>query len=218
MSALYNAKGAPIPIGGSSKLPSLKIGILGDSVTEGTGASTPSKSYAKLLEADFREVKNYGIGGTCISQTWSKPMVGRYNAMDADLDVVVLFGGINDFYANVAIDTFKAAVDTILTGWQNKYFGKEIICITPYQVDNGSKGSYDTNTQGKTMADYVDALKDRCAYHAVPLLNLFETSGIAADVVGSQNTHWLADGIHPNDEGHQRLHDRIVHFCNALFG
>lgn len=200
---------------------SLKCGILGDSVTEGTGASDSSKCYANLLAASFSDLENYGAGGSCISNHWQQPMVNRYNSMDNDLDVVILFGGINDFYAAAAIGNsdsttttdFNGALNTIFSGWSTKYAGKQIICVTPYQTDNGTLASYTANSAGKTMKDYVDAMKERCAYYSIPLLDLFSNSGIAAAINSAQKTAFLSsDGIHPNDVGHQRIYERLFSF------
>ncbi len=44
------------------------INLLGDSITEGAGASRLEACYASLLEKSgaFAQVRNYGIGGTRI--------------------------------------------------------------------------------------------------------------------------------------------------------
>lgn len=225
MAKYYDFDGNEIDLT-SNPLANLRCGILGDSVTEGTGASTSAKSYASLLAEKFLSLENKGIGGSCISNHWSNPMVNRYNNLASNLDVVILFGGINDFYASAPLGAedsttatdFNGALNTILDGWSTKYAGKRIFCVTPYQTDNGSLSSFTENSAGNTMQDYVDALKNRCAHYAVPVLNLFVESGMAGAVNTAQKSAYLADGIHPNDEGHFRIYSLILAFLGGSVG
>jgi lysophospholipase L1-like esterase len=46
-----------------------KVNFLGDSITEGVGASAPEFMYVNVFERKFEPaiVRNYGIGGTRIA-------------------------------------------------------------------------------------------------------------------------------------------------------
>lgn len=216
---MYDGYGNPL-----SPLKKLRCGILGDSITAGTGASDPSKAYAALLAGEFASLTNYGVSGSCISQKWQKPFVGRYNGMSNDLDVVIVFGGVNDFYAGVALGEadstttteFNGALNTIMSGLMSKYAGKEIIFVTPIQCDNGSLATTAANSAGNTMQDYVDAIKERCNHYSIPCLDLYALSGMGVAVSGAQHTVFSHDGIHPNDAGHQRIYERIAGFLRTL--
>lgn len=205
-------------------LKTLKCGILGDSITAGTGASDTNKSYAALLTAEFVSLANYGVSGSCVAQMWQKPFVSRYNSMASDLDVVIVFGGVNDFYAGVALGEadsttateFNGALNTIISGLLTKYAGKEIVFITPPQCDNGTLATTDTNSAGNTMQDYVDAIKARCNHYSIPCLDLYSLSGMGVAVNDAQHTVYSYDGIHPNDTGHRRIYERIVGFLRML--
>ena len=225
MSVMYDGFGNTVSVsGGSSPLKSLKCGILGDSITEGTGASETGKSYAGLLTNEFAALTNYGVGGSCLANKWQKPFVSRYSSMTSDLDVVIVFGGVNDFYAGVALGEadsttnteFNGALNTIMDGLLSKYPGKEIVFITPPQCDNGSLATNEANSAGKTMQDYVDAIKERCNYYSIPCLDLYSVSGMGIAVNDPQHTVYSSDGIHPNDAGHYRIYERIVGFLRGI--
>lgn len=224
----YDSTGRPISISVTSNLKSLKCGILGDSITEGTGASDASKSYASLITPEFKSLNNYGIGGSCICQNqyYSNPFVNRYNSMANDLDFIIVFGGVNDFYANAVMgettstsaSEFNGALNTIISGLLTKYPTKRIVFVTPVQTNNGSKASDQTNTQGKTMQDYVNAIKERCNHYSIPCFDLYSNSGVNVANNSTQKTEMTADGIHPNDKGHQRIYELILGFCKSLIG
>lgn len=221
---IYDAQGNPVELS-ASHLKSLKLGILGDSITEGTGASVAAKSYAAMLGAEFASINNYGIGGSCMSQHWSKPMVGRWSSMASTLDFIIIFGGVNDFYASAPLGDndsttttdFNGALNVIIDGLLNKYPAKQLLLVTPPQTNNGTLRSDQQNSAGLTMADYVDAIKERATHYAVPVCDLYaEYANIANSA--AVKTALSADGIHPNDAGHDRIYRRILGTCKRIVG
>ena len=90
------------------ELKGLKANFLGDSITEGVGTSSSEHIYLNVLKEScgLAEARNYGIGGTRLAReltnTWAKNnddknMCERSLHMDPDADLIVLFGGSNDF-------------------------------------------------------------------------------------------------------------------------
>ena len=84
------------------KIEGLKINILGDSITAGSGASSPDKCFVSVLCSKYgAAARNYGIGGTRISKQqqvspdpkWDLNFCDRVAAMDDDADLVLIFGG-----------------------------------------------------------------------------------------------------------------------------
>jgi hypothetical protein len=76
----------------------LKIGFLGDSISEGTGASSYEKSFVGLFAAAHPEARvfNHSIGATKIAAQIvpladkdNYPFFTRVEEMDTDLDVVL---------------------------------------------------------------------------------------------------------------------------------
>lgn len=81
-----------------------KISIIGDSITEGTGASPSTNRYASVLCASLGAVENnLGVAGTCIADNTTNGMSNQRfvtRATQANLqgsDLIIVFGGTNDF-------------------------------------------------------------------------------------------------------------------------
>ena len=136
------------------KLEGLKINFLGDSITQGVGASSPETEYHAVLkrEAKLAEARNYGISGTRFALqkgTEERPkddyvdinsFSERFHMMDDDADVVVVFGGTNDYghgdaplggFSDRTPDTFYGACHYLFSGLIKKYLGKQIVIMTP---------------------------------------------------------------------------------------
>ena len=106
----------------SMELRGLKINFLGDSITQGVGASCEEKIYHSVLkkEADLAVARNYGISATRFALqkgTTARPkddyvdinsFCERFEQMDDDADVVVVFGGTNDYgHGDAGIGSFS---------------------------------------------------------------------------------------------------------------
>jgi lysophospholipase L1-like esterase len=211
----------------------LKIGFLGDSITNGVGASTIAKAYVSLMGNEFGEanVINYGINGSLIASSTSHPsappypMCERYENMSDDLDIVVVFGGTNDWYYGTAwgtvdssdTDTFLGALNVLMSGLVQKYCGKEIFFVTPMSSAYSAKNTDNPNPDtGKTMLDYRNAIIERATYHAIPVIDLYGMCGMDVAHNAANKTYYSSDGVHPNDAGHKRVHDRIVTFISNI--
>ena len=88
------------------ELKGLKGIFLGDSITEGVGASSIDKVWWKLLEKYGLETVGYGVGGTRIAPQdevingnvrWNEDFITRAKTMDKQADIVAVFGGTNDY-------------------------------------------------------------------------------------------------------------------------
>lgn len=128
-----------------------KINFLGDSITEGVGVSSPENKYVEVFARKFSpaEVRNYGISGTRFARqktpTLDNPrfdldFCSRVSEMDADADIVVVFGGTNDFghgdapmgsFDDRTPDTFYGACHTLMSSLIERYPESEIIFMTP---------------------------------------------------------------------------------------
>ena len=128
-----------------------KINFLGDSITEGVGVSAPDKKYVEVFARKFEPalVRNYGISGTRfarqINPTVNNPrfdldFCSRVCEMDEDADIVVVFGGTNDYghgdapfgkFEDRTPDTFYGACHTLMTSLINRFPNAAIIFMTP---------------------------------------------------------------------------------------
>ena len=84
----------------------MKLLFLGDSITQGAGASSIEKRYTNLVAARLGcEMINYGIGGTRIARqketsantVWDIDFRTRLPLMENECDRVFVFGGTNDY-------------------------------------------------------------------------------------------------------------------------
>lgn len=215
-----------------------KINFLGDSITQGVGASSPNKCFVSLLKEKYhlREARNYGIGGTRIArqseikdpnEIRDKDFIMRAEEMDNDADVIVVFGGTND-YGNGqaplgAIDdchvfTFYGAVRVLCENLIKKYPTSAIIFITPMHRWNeyGGLGTWKPEgVEQRPLCDYVKAVKEACERYSVPVLDLFGAGGMPFNC-HSWAREYSEDGLHPNDKGYELLADKLGKFLENL--
>ncbi len=221
------------------KLEGLKINFLGDSITAGLRIPDHSVLYQNVLmrEAGLREVKNYGISGTRYALQTGSPerpfnpiedensFCERYDQMDDDADIVVVFGGTNDFgHGDAPIGgpgdrtpaTFYGACHTLFTGLIKKYLGKPIIIMTPLHRLNEHKNTGEAKTKAYgTLKDYVDIIREVAEFYSLPVLDLYATSGLQPNIKEVQEKY-VPDGLHPNAEGHAIIARKLKNFLESL--
>ena len=218
------------------KLEGLKINFLGDSITEGVGVTDKENIYWKRLARDngLAEARGYGIGGTRFAKQrvasayaiWDKDFCSRYDEMDDDADVVVIFGGTNDFghgdaplgeMSDRTYDTFYGACHTLFSGVINKYPTSEIVIMTPlHRVSEDDPIREGTNHRRSTnLEGYVNIIKEVAKYYSLPVLDLWSCSKIQprVDILRQK---YCPDGLHPNDDGHAIIASRLAGFLQTL--
>lgn len=200
--------------------------FLGDSITEGSGASAPEKCYVSLIakEEDFRDVYNGGIGGTRISRQ-NEPVNDKHrydidfnvrlNTLPEKADYVVVFGGTNDYghgdaplgeVGEINPYTFAGAVRLLAINLRNKYGYGRTRFVLPLKRYNPDKLSI----SGHTLKEYVDVMKKVLELEGIPYLDLFEKG--LDEPLTENDEGYFADGLHPNDKGHEWLAKAIADF------
>ncbi len=216
------------------KLKNKKVLFLGDSITEGKGASSPEKCYVSVFgKISGAEVKNYGIGGTRIARQRRKSVkerhdrdfMSRVDGMDGNADVVVVFGGTNDFgHGDSTIGTmesrdeytFYGALHILCTELINKYPHAEIVFITPlHRISEDDEINEIGLKHEVLLSGYVDIIKEVAGYYGLPVLDLFNTSGIQPKVDIIREIY-MPDGLHPSDIGAEKIAKRIYSFLSSL--
>ena len=119
------------------------INFLGDSITEGYCVSDLKNRYDNILKEKYnlKMVNNYGIGGTRLAHQ-SKPsenpkhdlcFCGRAYYLNPDADIIVVYGGVNDYLHGDAYigkkedktpETFYGAVNFLMTFLKETYKNK----------------------------------------------------------------------------------------------
>lgn len=214
------------------KLEGLKINFLGDSITEGVGVSDCENIYWNRLKRDcnLAEARNYGIGGTRLAKQttpsanarWDLDFCTRLHEMDDDADVVVIFGGTNDFgHGDAPLgnaddrtpNTFYGACHTLFSEAIAKYPEAVIIVMTP--LHRIGEDLVQSNSNKAPLSVYVDIIKQVAAFYSLPVLDLWAVSGIQPRVSIIQQKY-CPDGLHPNDAGHAIIAKRLAGFLSTL--
>ena len=216
------------------------INVLGDSLTEGVGARTPDKAYpAVLAKLTGAKVNNYGVSGsriTDITVDYTNPgsFVDRMYSMDKNADLVIVFGGTNDFWfgdcpigkrTDTKPSTFYGALNTMIPYLKNAY-AADIVFIVPYQQskDADETHPYKRSTHGNygtgTLSQYRIAMLDRCQYYGIPVLDLFADFDLnTADNREALEKYgnFICDGCHLNDAGYNLLARKLYQFIMQDF-
>lgn len=221
------------------ELKGLKINFLGDSITRGVGASSEDKVYHAILkrEAGLLEARNYGISGTRYALqkgTEKRPKDNyfdvnafseRFDQMDDDADVVVVFGGTNDYghgdapfgeFSDRTPDTFYGALHFVYSGLIKKYLGKPIVIMTPLHRVGELGVCWEKPIDDKTpLKTYVDAIKEVARYYSLPVLDLFAESGMQPEIPEIKEMY-MPDGLHPSDKGYEIIAHKLKGFLERL--
>ena len=212
------------------------INFIGDSITEGVGASRVENRYTDVLAREFglKAANNYGISGTRFARqknptvnnpSFDRDFCSRYAEMDPNADAVVVFGGTNDFghgdaplgtFADRTPDTFTGACHYLMNGLLEMYVGKPVVILTPLHRWNEDCPRGDVKTEDVApLSTYREILLRVAEFYSLPVLDLYATSGIQP--VNARNRAQLApDGVHPNDAGYAILAHRIGRFLESL--
>ena len=212
------------------------VNFLGDSITQGVGASSLETRFADVFAREFglKTVNNYGISGTRIARQqhpetdnplYDQDFCRRFSKMDPNADAVVVFGGTNDFghgdaplgtFADRTPDTFTGACHYLMNGLLEMYAGKPVVILTPLHRWNEGCPRGDVKTEDVApLSTYRTILLRVAESYALPVLDLYAVSGIQP--TNARNRERLApDGVHPNDAGYALLAHRIGKFLESL--
>ena len=150
--------------------------------------------------------------------------------MDNDADVIIIFGGTNDYghgkalmgeFTDRTVNTFYGACHILIEGLLRKYPNSEIVFMTPLHrlKEELSEEKKDRGLEyvpaAYPLKKYVKAIKKVCEYYSVPVLDLYSVSGIQPNVEIIKEKY-CPDGLHPNDAGHERIKNRLKEFLRSL--
>ena len=216
-----------------------KINFIGDSITEGARVADPENIYTNILkrELGLAEARNYGVGGSRIARIPKEKYEGipsdedfnmRAERMDPDFDVVVVFGGTNDFGHGIIplgqmgdsdVHTFYGALRTLCLYLIKSYPEKQIVFMTPLHRLNEeldyNKRLEDGNPNARPLSDFVNAIREVCELFSIPVLDMFKESGMPARVWAWCENH-MPDGLHPNDNGQKIIAHKLQKFLENL--
>ncbi|MBQ9760192.1 MAG: SGNH/GDSL hydrolase family protein [Clostridia bacterium] len=214
------------------------IDFLGDSITEGVGVTDRANNrFDKRIERDckIKATYNYGIGGTRIAHQikassekprWDLCFCGRAYDLNKNADIIVVFGGTNDYghgdapfgtLEDTTPETYCGAVYWLMNFLKTSYPNAQTVFMTPahrkgdYKASSNSKKAPDC----KPLVEYVNAMVAQGEKLGIPVLNLFEKLGIDPNNEEERNAYTI-DGLHFNDAGHEFLANALIKFLKEL--
>ncbi len=212
-----------------------KINFLGDSITEGYGVSCPENVYHQIMKREYglAEARNYGVGGTRLARQLShfdpdadRDFCLRATEMDKDADVVIVFGGTNDFgHGDAPLGTFNdrepvtfyGACHYLFTYLLETYPDAVIAICTPlhrFNEDDPMGDHIHKDYHYGDLKTYANIIREVAEYYSLPVIDLFANSGIQPKV-DVMREKYMPDGLHPNDAGGEKIARIIGNFLLA---
>jgi len=212
------------------------ISFLGDSITEGAGALDWNNCYVERIRKQdlFDQVANHGISGTRIARqrkpsewpAFDRHFLTRVPEINSASDLVVVFGGTNDFgHGDAPIGkpedrtewTFYGALECLCEALIRQCPKARILLLTPLHRlgETSPLGDGFKTVPGAILADYAQAIRIVAERHRLPVLDLF-AEGILNPNDAYVRQNLMPDGLHPNDAGHAILAERILTFLRQL--
>ena len=217
------------------ELKGIKMAVLGDSITEGHGVADKNNIYYNVVarECGIRELYVDGISGTRFARqdtASEKPrhdidFLSRIEKIDADSDLVLVFGGTNDFgHGEAPLGapedktpyTFWGACNLMCETLIERFPRSQIVFMGPLHrlEEDDPCGSHKTEPVA-TLYEYVDIIKTVTRKYSIPFLDLMSVAGIAPRVPVLRELY-MPDGLHPNDAGQAKIAERLKYFLLSL--
>lgn len=210
-----------------------KVAFLGDSITEGVGASDKAHRYTDVFQAITGcEIFVDGISGSRMALQHNEDMEIPHNkyfssrvpALPSELDYIVVFGGTNDFghgnapfgtLTDQTVDTFCGALRVLCEALLKKYPYATIVFMTPLHRLSENTLVNEIGLPRKPLIDYVNAIRTICEEYALPVLDLYKISGMqpSVDVI---REIYMPDGLHPSNAGAEKIANLLKQFILSL--
>lgn len=184
----------------------MEIGIWGDSITYGAGDDEALGWVGRVRKSLFNEseteVYNFGVCGDTTENLLKRFSV---EAKGIQPDKIVFAVGINDSKyppgetANkVSIEKFKQNIQTLLS--EARKFTDKIFVVSATKVDSACESWGGTRFLNTEIQRYNATLRECTKAANSIFIDVFESLDTSTD---------LADGLHPNASGYQKLFLKI---------
>lgn len=218
-----------------------KIAFLGDSITEGVGVEDRENNrYDNILKkaCGLAATYNYGVSGTRLAHQ-TKPserprhdlcFCGRAYDMENRADIVVVYGGINDYiHGDAPVGemgdrtpaTYCGGVWFLMNLLREKYGDKPIVFMTPARCKFGD-AVYTAPSKNKNKREdampvlgYVEIIQKTAEQFGIHVLDLYHLLPIDP-LNDEENKKYTADGLHFNDAGHHILAGLLEDFLRKI--
>ena len=219
-----------------------KVNFLGDSITFGSGVTDKDNCrYDNRLRkmCKLSGVNNYGIGGTRLahqihpSESPSNDLCfcGRAYHLDMDADMVVVYGGVNDYLhgdapfgqiGDTTPATFCGGVYFLMRFLREHFGDKPVVFMTPARclwngnIDDRYPSIHPYKaSDAKPLIDYVEVILQTAKEFNIPVLDLYHNLGLDPHDPECCEAYTV-DGLHFNDAGHEVIAQRLKEFIEAI--
>ena len=199
-----------------------KIAFLGDSITFGCGASDKKYSFVEVFQRETKSnCVNLGISGSRISyQTapsvdnlyWDKFYETRLDEIPSDSDIIVVFGGTNDFghgdaplgkMGDKTVLTFYGALYQLMSKLKVVFPSSKIVFATPLKREwDEREVSY--REKPVTLDEFREAIISSAKLFDLPVIDLYNLFDVNPKNE-EEKMKYMPDGLHPSDDGHALL-------------
>ena len=200
-----------------------KLAVLGDSLSAWYKSAISNAGYFNSMDYD-RAVHNQSVWGSPIArhniESAPASFVERFSLLRDTTDYLVIQGGVNDCGLNIPVGlmsawddftgalneyTFIGALESLFRQAQAKYPNAKILFFTSTKLLHMPK-----------LGDYMDAAKLVCNKYSIPVLDLYNCSGLNQGIPAVKSKYF-SDDTHPNDWGHLLLTKTVERFLIDCF-
>ena len=195
----------------------IRITCVGDSITDGIGASNGENAYPSQLQkllGDSYLVLNKGVSGTTVTRSDERAYTktSKYQeSLESNPDIVIILLGTNDITAKgieteEGKNTFRDDYELLIKDYLNCGSNPKIMLVSPL-----------SSVDGNNNHDNRNAINERVQ---IPLIeSLANEYGLTYLDGHFYTATWtrtdLGDGLHPSDSGYVKL---AKFFANAILG
>lgn len=198
--------------------------ILGDSHTQ----ASKWVYECERINGKINEVLRLGYNGSNIADISNFSFYDRRTQITSDTDLLMIYGGTNDYDNNASLGTVQdggtytltttlGSLQEIIEYAYSLNGEMTIMLMSPMHHFNASTGGSQytdiANSAGHTMQDYTDGIKSVASYYNIPFLDLNAHIG-----VNEYNyTNYSADGIHLNDFAGEKAGRIVSEFIKSNY-
>lgn len=211
--------------------------FIGDSITEGITASIDSNgnrvSYVTYVNSylHFANLLNHGKGGRMFADYGGEEYsldANFSNVTNINSDIIVVFAGVNDYLTESASKRFGNVEDTMSTAGycgavrsfmkqlQLYYSDRQIFFVLMYNIGKTANSTYTDVTTQPTLNDYLEVQRTLAAEYGFHVIDLYEQGFMDCSNQESSD-YYLADGLHPKDNGNIVLGEHIAAELSLYF-
>ena len=194
--------------------------VIGDSISEGYNV-TEAQTWHSLISSDsqFSHITKYNtsLSSSAITDGGRvDSFIERYTQLNADADLVTIFGGVNDYLHNMALGnkddtvttTFYGAINTLIPGIKSRCPNARIIWMSPMKTT--AVGAW-RNELGFHLLDYIQAIQYKCREFNIEYIDLYEVGELDPEYYPDN----YADQLHPTPTGHSVLKNYLLNVATV---